>query len=177
MPIMAKASGGNFIPAPAGTWAAVCIDVVDLGMLEVSFGGKKKTQHKIRIVWQIDETRPDNKPFTVSKRYTLSLHEKASLRKDLEAWRGRGFTAQELEGFDVETVLSVPCLLSVIEEVREGSKYSNVNAIMKLPKSMTAPMVRDYMRVCERTTESQDMSQMPDDPYASIRIDDSDVPF
>lgn len=151
MPIVAKASGGReYIPAPAGTHAAVCVDVVDLGVLEVNFGGKTKKQHKINIVWQIDEVREDNRPYQVQKRYTLSLHEKAGLRKDLESWRGRPFTQEELDGFDVETVLSAPCMLNVIHNVKDGSTYANVTALMKLPKGMTSPSPRDYVRVCDR---------------------------
>ena len=34
------------------------------------------------------EQMSDGRPFTISKRYTWSTHEKATLRKDLEAWRG-----------------------------------------------------------------------------------------
>ncbi len=178
MPIMAKASGSNFIPAPEGQWPAVCCDVVDLGILEVTFGGQTKHQHKIRIVWQISEDKPDGKPFTVSKRYTLSLHEKSTLRKDLESWRGRKFTAKELEGFDVETVLSVPAFLNVIQEERDGTTYSNVSVLMKLPKGMPAPTVREYVRVCERPpAEAVAEPAPPDDPYAHIGITDDDVPF
>ncbi len=150
MAIIAKASGTNFIPAPPGTHAAVCCDVVDLGNLEVAFGGKKKTQHKVRIVWQIAEDRADGKPYSTSKRYTLSLHEKASLRKDLESWRGRKFTDQELEGFDLEVLLGVHCLLNIIEEKKDGQTYSNVTSIMRLPKGMAAISIRDYVRVCDR---------------------------
>ena len=178
MPIIAKASGGSFVPAPAGTWAAVCCDVVDLGMLKVAFGGKEKTQHKIRIVWQISEVKPDNKPYTVSKRYTLSLHEKSTLRKDLESWRGRKFTTQELDGFDVETVLSVPCMLAIIQEEKGSDVYANVTAIMKLPKGMELLSPRDYIRVCDRPpAEAVANENMPDDPYAGIGITDDDVPF
>ena len=152
MPIIAKATGGggDFLPCPAGTHAAVCVDVVDLGILEVNFGGKGKKQHKIRIVWQVEEVRADNKPHQASKRYTLSLHEKAALRKDLESWRGRPFTAQELEGFDVEQVIGIAALLNVIQETKDGKTYANIASIMRLPKSMAAPTQRDYTRVCER---------------------------
>ncbi len=178
MAIIAKASGSNFVPAPPGTWAAVCVDVVDLGIIKVSFGGKDKAQHKIRIVWQISEVKPDNKPYSVSKRYTLSLHEKASLRKDLESWRGRKFTAQECEGFDVENVLSCACMLNIIQEEKDGTNYSNVTAIMPLPKQLPAPSPRDYVRVCERPpAEAVAEPAPPDDPYAHIGITDDDVPF
>lgn len=178
MAIVAKATGGNFIPAPAGTWAAVCCDVVDLGVLEVTFAGQTKKQHKIRIVWQIDESREDGKPHQASKRYTLSLHEKASLRKDLESWRGRAFTEEELKGFDVETVLAVACMLNVVEQKKEGKTYSNVTAIMKLPKSMQAPKIRDYVRVCDRQPDDATPQERDDyDPLAGLGIDDTDVPF
>jgi len=174
MPIIAKASGANFTPAPAGAHSAVAVDVVDLGMLEVSFGGKKKTQHKIRIVWQIEEVMADNRPFIVQKRYTLSLHEKAQLRKDLESWRGRPFTDQELEGFDVETVIGVACLLNVIQEKKESSTYANVTSIMKLPKSMTAITARGYVRVCDRTPEQAEAEGTQHGDYTPT---DEDCPF
>src|SRR5215813_2272915 len=172
MPIIVKA-GPNYTPAPAGTHAAVCIDVVDLGELKVEFGGKAKMQHKLRIVWQIDACREDGKPFYVSKRYTSSLHEKASLRKDLESWRGGAFTAQELEGFDLENLLSIPCLLNIIHEKKNGQTYANVASIMRLPKSMAAPSPLDYVRVCDREpTEASSVDEPPD----SV-ISDEDVPF
>lgn len=175
MPIIAKASGGsNYIPAPAGTHAAVCVDVEDLGVLEVNFGGKTKRQHKINIIWQIDEVREDNKPYDVRKRYTLSLHEKSGLRKDLESWRGRPFTSAELEGFDVETILSAPCMLNVIHNVKDGSTYANVTAVMKLPKGMTAPTPRDYVRVCERQPTQGE--EVPPD-FGDGSYPDMEVPF
>lgn len=174
MAIVAKASGGNYNPAPAGTHAAVCVDVVDLGVLEVNFGGKTKKQHKINIVWQIDEMRDDGRPYQVQKRYTLSLHEKAGLRKDLESWRGRPFTPQELEGFDVETILSVGCMLNVIHNMKDGSTYANVAAVMKLPKGMPAPGMKEYVRVCDRQP-AQAGEVVPD--YGDVPITDDGVPF
>ena len=43
------------------------------------------------------EKMDSGEPFLVWKRYTLSLGDKATLRAHLEAWRGRKFTADELE--------------------------------------------------------------------------------
>jgi hypothetical protein len=179
MAIIAKASGGNYIPAPEGTWSAVCVDVVDLGVLEVAFGGKKKKQHKIRIVWQIEEVSADNKPYTAQRRYTNSLHEKASLRRDLESWRGKKFTDQELQGFDVETVLGVPCILNVIHEVKEGTPYANVASIMRLPKGIPALKARDYIRVIDRKPEMEDEDQSAEHRGESneFGITDDDIPF
>lgn len=174
MPIVAKSSGTNFVPAPSGAHSAVCVDVVDLGMLEVSFGGKKKTQHKIRMVWQIAEVMPDNKPFIVQKRYTLSLHEKAGLRKDLESWRGKAFTADELEGFDLEVLIGVTCLLNVLQVQRDGDTYANVVSIMRLPKGVEPLKARDYVRTIDRTPE--ETAAAGPEPGAWTPTDE-DVPF
>lgn len=172
MAIVAKKSGGgNFNPAPSGSWGAVCCDVVDLGIVESTYSGKTKKQHKIRVVWQIDENMEDGNLFLVSQRYTLSLHEKATLRKDLEAWRGRPFSDDELEGFDVETVIGAPCLLSVVQAASGGNIYANVKGVMKLPRGMQAIRIRDYVRMKDRKPE--DASDIP----PSGEITDDDVPF
>ena len=175
MPIYAKSSGGTqYAPAPSGTFAAVCVDVVDMGLVKVSWGGKEKSQHKITIVWQIDEERDDGKPHAVRKRYTLSLHEKAQLRKDLEAWRGRPFTDEELQGFDVETVIGVGAMVSIIHNQKDGSTYANVASVSRMPKGMQPPHPRDYVRICERAE-----AQVMPEPTADFGPDPTDdmVPF
>ncbi len=172
MAIFAKA-GPSFKPAPAGAHAAVCCDVIDLGEMKVVYAGKEKKQHKIRIVWQIPELRDDGNQFTVSKRYTLSLHEKSTLRKDLESWRGRSFTESELEQFDVEVLLSAPAMINVNHTSKQGTTYADVTSIMRLPKGMEAPKVVGYIRVCDRKPE--DGHSAPDVDFGGI--DDSDVPF
>jgi|ERR1035437_8976010 hypothetical protein len=176
MPIYAK-SGASFTPAPQGTHAAVCVDVVDLGNLKVTFGGKEKEQHKIKIVWQIEEARDDGKPFQVAKRYTCSLHEKASLRKDLESWRGRPFTGPELEQFDLEVLLNVGCFVNVVHAVKGGETYANVSAVIKLPKAMVAPTQRDYVRVCDREQQTDTPDTSAPGQSDDFEISDSDVPF
>lgn len=172
MPIFAKA-GATFTPAPAGTHAAICVDVIDHGMVELTWQGKTQSKHKISIAWQIAEDMENGKPFLVRRRYTLSLHEKASLRKDLESWRGRAFTSAELEAFDVENLLSVGCLLNIIHnETQSGATYANVAGVMRLPKGMQAPTPRDYVRVCDRPAAAADGAEVD-----GLDITDDDVPF
>lgn len=79
-------------------------------------------------------------PMTISKEYTLSLSEKANLRRDLEGWRGRQFTAEELKGFAVEKVLGQPCIIAVIHKTSgKGTLYAAVTSISKLGKGMECP--------------------------------------
>ena len=162
MAIMARAEA-NYKPAPAGTHAAVCIDVVDLGELKVEYQGKVRTQPKVKLVFQLDELRDDGTPYRVSKRFTLSLHEKAALRKDLESWRGKPFTSEELAGFDLEVLLSVGCMLNVLHVHRDGSTFANIAAIMRLPRGMAAPKPHDYVREIDRKPEPAQSQAGPPD--------------
>lgn len=175
MPIVAtQGSGVNYAPAPAGAHPAVCVDVVDLGVLKVSYAGKEKSQHKVNIVWQIEELRDDGKAFEVRKRYTLSLHEKAGLRKDLESWRGRQFSPAELEGFDLENLLGIGCLINIVHAPgKDGGTFANVASIMKMPKGMATPKPIGYTRVCDR--EPDPNQAQPESPEWTVS--DSDVPF
>lgn len=122
---------------------------------------------------------PDNKPFIVQKRYTLSLHEKAGLRKDLESWRGKSFTGDELQGFDLEVLIGICCLLNVPRNVlqvnRDGDTYANVVSIMRLPKGVEPVKARDYVRTVDRTPE-ETAATAETEPGAWTPTDD-DVPF
>lgn len=164
--------GKDFQPAPQGVHQAVCVDVIDLGILEVTWAGQTKKQHKILISWQLDENRDDGKPFLVSKRYTLSLNEKANLRKDLESWRGRKFTLEEEAGFDVETILGVNCLLNVQHNEKAEKTYANVVSIMPLVKGMSKLFPRDYVRKIDRTDEKD---AHPETTGGDLQVDD--IPF
>lgn len=137
MPLTVRSTGSadTALP-PAGTHNAVCVDIVDKGMQATSFG----TKQQLSVVWEIDEPHPAGGRFRVRKTYTASLHEKASLTRDLEAWRGRRFTDAEREGFDVETILGAPGLVTVqLNESQNGRTYANVVSVAPLPRGM-APL-------------------------------------
>ena len=75
-------------------------------------------------------------PLTISKTYTLSLHEKAGLRKDLAAWRSRDFTEEEAKGFDISKLLGVYCMLNVTTSENNGKTYTNIAGITPLPQAL-----------------------------------------
>ena len=167
MSIIAKNTKRDFIPAPEGLWPAVCIDVVDIGMKETPWG----QSHKVEVRWVISETMVNTgKPFMLVKRYTLSLHEKANLRRELETWRGKKFTDDELEGFDLEKLLGINCQLQIIHNQKgDGEVYANVQAIVPAARGMNKLMIpSDYVRAVSRNKQS---STQPDE------IVDEDIPF
>jgi hypothetical protein len=190
MSIIAKASehsGESFVPAPAGLHRAICCDVVDLGMVTGQFG----TKHLVRLIWQTEAAMPDGKPYLVDRRYTLSLDDRANLRRDLEAWRGRPFNLTEAAGFDLERLIGVPCALLVTHKPgRDGTRvFANVQTV--LPPMAGAPLsVRDYIRVALRpqTPTSAPPTATPPpigpsypapavDPFSASPVTADDIPF
>lgn len=147
MSLTAKATNEKqFELAPEGTHIARCVQIVDLGTQQVEFKGEKKEQHKARITWELpNETRVfkeenGEQPFLVSKEFTVSLSEKANLRKVLESWRGKAFDEIELQGFDIMNVLGIPCMLQIIHKTSQsGNKYAEISSVMKLMKGTVCP--------------------------------------
>lgn len=170
-------NGTNFQPAPTGVHQAVCVDVVDLGVLDVTWQGQTKKQHKVNVAWQINEDRDDGKPFLVFKRYTLSLSEKATLRKDLESWRGRKFTRDEEMGFDLETVVGVNCLLNITHNQVGDKTYANVASVSPLMKGMPLMGARDFVRKMDRVPDDANQAPSRDVEEPPSPITDDDIPF
>lgn len=134
--------GGDFELAPIGTHLAVCYRVVDLGTQETTFDGQTKHAHKVLLCWELpDEKMSDGRPFIIQSRYTWSMHEKANLRKHLEAWRGVAFSEKDFGkgGFDIKNILGKPCILTVVHAEHTGKTYANVAGVGKLMKGQTSP--------------------------------------
>lgn len=121
-----------------GVYTGIASAIIDLGVQENLMYGKM--QRKVMIVWNIiGETvkiNDEEKPRVISKEYTMSLSEKSTLKRDLQAWRGKPFTAEELQGFDLENILNVPCQLQINQEEKNGKTYTVIAAIMAIPKGM-----------------------------------------
>lgn len=137
-PVMAKETTRWEI-CPYGEHDALCVDVVYLEDLPKSFKQpdgsiKEYTQNSVFLVfqvWAFDQYgKPvmDSKgnPFTIDREFNLTFNNDGNgnpskLKAFLESWRGKEFTATELQGFDVNNLLNVPSKLTV--ETKPG--YNN----------------------------------------------------
>ena len=120
-----------------GNHQGVCVAVIDLG---TQYSEKfKKEQAKVVIVWEFpDFPLPNNDGYKVlTKEYTASLGEKTTLYTDLIAWRGRAFTPEELDGFNLKAILGANCLVNVIKNERG---YATPTTVAKLPKGLGLKM-------------------------------------
>lgn len=140
MSMIASDNGGVSIPKlDGGVYTAISSAIIDLGIqTSEKFGN---TQRKFMMIWNIlgeeIEFNGEKLPRTMSKEYSFSLNEKSTLRKDLQAWRGRTFTEEELRKFDVLNVINKPCQLQILLEEKNGKQYNNIASIMALPKGTT----------------------------------------
>ena len=137
MSMIASDNGGQTIEKlENGVYTAVSSAIIDLGLQRNEQFGK--TQRKFMLVWNIlgedIEINGEKQPRTISKEYSFSLHEKSTLRKDLQAWRGKTFSEEELHGFNILSVLNKACQLQIILEERNNKKHNNIAGIMSLPK-------------------------------------------
>ena len=139
MSMVIKSEGNSEIKQlEPGVYTGIASAIIDLGIQENTMFGKK--QRKVMIVWNIvGETvtvNDEEMPRVMSKEYTMSLGEKSTLRKDLEAWRGRPFSTDELNGFDLTNILNVPCQLQINQQEKNGKTFVTIAAIMAIPKGM-----------------------------------------
>ena len=126
---------------PAGTHFARCYSMIHIGVVEWEFQGEKKFNNKVRLTWELPYEMRDfggeQKPLVISKEYTLSMHEKSNLRKDLEMWRGKVFTNKELGSFDVTDLLGKTCNISVIHKVaKNGNEFAQVGGVSAIQKGV-----------------------------------------
>lgn len=139
--MIVSSTGGDFKPIPEGTYVATCVRIIDLGTQITTFQGADKLQRKVLVAWEVPdemvEFDGEHRPALIMQRYTASLSDKATLRKHLEAWRGKRFTDDELKGFDLKNVLGKGCQIQVLHS--ENGAYANVAAIMAMPKGSDQP--------------------------------------
>jgi hypothetical protein len=131
----------KFEIAPAGTHLARLYRVIDLGTQMREYEGKVNMLRKAKFFWELhgeDGTgKPllttEGKPLIQSKEYTMSLGEKANLRRDLEAWRGKAFTEDELRGFDLKNVLGQFCMVNISHREKGDMTYADLKGVSAVP--------------------------------------------
>lgn len=146
MSFIVKGSNTTRTPAPAGTHIARCIWMIDLGTHEDNFDGHTSSARKLVLGFELPTElrtfRPDEgaRPVLICREFTTSLGKKANLRKFLEGWRGRAFTKEELEGFDLSVLAGKECMLNIIHKDKaDGSTKAIIDSASRIMKGATCP--------------------------------------
>ncbi|MHA1972995.1 MAG: phage replication initiation protein, NGO0469 family [Candidatus Hodarchaeales archaeon] len=124
MAIVGKESNGkDFEQLPAGTYNAICIAVHDLGMQENTYKGETKVSRKIILQFEVGKKDSEGRAFMINEFYTLSLGDRANLRKLLNSWISaeiKGVDLQE-DGYDVEKLVGKAGMLTAIEKTNQST--------------------------------------------------------
>ena len=139
MGLIAKNEVGEKGVISAGTHIARCYGIIDLGtQYSQKFG---RWANKIMVQFELPaDLTEDGCPAIISKTYTLSLNDKASLKKDLESWLGRAVTTnEERDGFALGSMLGAVCLLSVLHSENAEKAYAYIAGVMSVPEGMVVP--------------------------------------
>lgn len=146
MSFFVEASGNkDFKMVPAGSHLARCYRIIDLGTQPTEWQGQTKYLRKIMLSWEVhgeDDagdplTTDEGAPLALFKNYTLSWSENSNLRKDLQGWRGKPWTDQEANRFDLKNILGQFCMLNVVHRPGQNGKvYANVAGITPVPAAI-----------------------------------------
>lgn len=148
MAIIATSNGStNFEPIATGNYPARCYSMVHIGTIEENIMGTLKKLNKVRITWELPtelkvfKEENGEQPCVISKEFTLSMHEKATLRSFLKNWRGKDFTDEEAKSFDIEKLISAPCMLNITHKTKKDGSgvYAEIGSISTMPKGFPCP--------------------------------------
>jgi hypothetical protein len=135
-------SGEGWSPVPPGIHLARCYGIIDLGTQKTNHLGETVYLNEVMLRFELHhegETigsllTANGQSMSIRKSFALSLAEKATLRKDIQTWRGRDFTPNELRGFQLKSLLGEWALISVVNTTdKNGHDCTSIATIMPVP--------------------------------------------
>lgn len=194
-PITAKGGDTKFRPHPEGQFVGQCVDTIDLGeKVEQYADAPPKLVHKCAIVFRTGERNEQTGDYIdIAREFTVSMGELANLRKFLEQWRGKPYTADQIdEGVPLHKLTGNHALLTVSHKISGNQRtYANITACVGVPKQMQSTVTKytDYQRAEYWETRKKEYADAarkfraengaaPDDDFpAALNDVDDDLPF
>lgn len=157
--------------APTGTHRAVLYKLINLGTLNVEWDGEPKKSHKIRLGWELSDEEIEyekdgetiKKPFVVDRKFTFSLGDNAHLTPIVEGMIGKPLFDKEKAEFDIETLLGMSCLITIVHDEYNGNKFAKVTNATLLPKGMEKPtQVNENLILDVRKMSREEIDELPE---------------
>ena len=150
--VLESKAGGDFKPHPEGIHSAVCLDVIDLGLVETEFQGQRRMVNKVRVVFESEQRNEDGRNCIITKTFTASLHPKAKLAEFLGKWRGRPVVPGE--SIDLAKLVGANCTLVISHQQNMvGRTYASIDAVSKPTKRLVASGGYDPAMARQRIAE------------------------
>jgi len=127
--------GGDFKPHPEGIHPAICVDLIDLGLVESEWQGQRRLVNKLRLVFETEQRGEDGRNCIITKTFTASLHPKAKLSEFVGKWRGRPVVPGE--SIDLAKLIGANCTLVISHQQNMvGRTYASIDAVSKPTKRL-----------------------------------------
>lgn len=168
---------------PAGSHPAYLYRVVYLGTQTKVFEGKETQQQKIWVDFELpkqlveyeDKDTKEKKTFvrTVGAEYTLSLAEKGKLLPFIEGWIGRSLNEEELQGFDICSLLGNPAFVSIThDKAKNGNTYANISSVSPIMEGFVMPeAVNKLVEISKSEWDGEEYNALPD--FLKKKIEES----
>jgi hypothetical protein len=164
--------------APEGSYPARCYQIIDLGTTEQggNYPGKKR---KVQFLFELptelavfDEDK-GKQPYYVRSIYTLSMNEKALLRRDLSAWMGKKLSDAEATRLDIFKMLGKTCMVNIAHVTKGENTYANIISFAPLMKGYECPAAINEAFTYTPTAHDQEIfSKLPE--FIQDKIKESD---
>lgn len=138
--ITATGSNKKYLSHPVGQFAGQCVDIVGLGEAVKEYPGQPPSLAPVAaIVFRTGEKNPDTGDvIDIAQEFTVSMGDKANLRKFLESWRGKPYTPDQVkEGVPLHKLTGNWALLTVAHKTsKAGNTYAVIQSAVPLPAVM-----------------------------------------
>ena len=149
--VQIDSTGADFEQVSEMIQPGVLADIVDKGFVDNKFKPGTK-QHKCYFVWIVAEEDTEGRNKRVFQSFTVSLNEKASLRKFLATLGHKEFEAGK--PFDLESLIGTErTLVMSLEDGTDGGKpFLKISATMALKKGQPGVSIpKDFVRKQDKT--------------------------
>ena len=158
-------------PIEAGSYPARVYQLIHLGTVQ---GFEGKMQNKVRIGFELPtemhvfDKEKGEQPRVISKDFTLSFNEKATLTKVITACDPKALEVGDdglMEAFDVETLVGKDCLITIAQKPKKdgAGNYAYIDSTTRLPKGMTCPNAINEPQILNYTNWNEELYQkLPD---------------
>lgn len=150
---------------PEGNHPARIYEIIEIGTVEGSWMGQPKLNYNVRIGFEFPTEKrvftegKGEQPFVLSREMSLSLGEKANLRKIVEAVEGHKLTESEAVDYDILNLAGKPLLVTVshTEPNETGIQYANATTFSPIIKGLVVDELTNPKKVLTYESWSQEV--------------------
>lgn len=166
-------------PVEPGMHPGICVGLYDIGTHVDQVFNKKKRKYVIEFELPAADpkTLEDGSvvPRTLSTTVTASMHPKGMLRPLLEGWRGKTFTEEEANSYDISKILGKPAQLNVVHDSKNGKTYANIKTVNPAPKgSNLTPKITPATWSVTRLDDASELEQVDIPEWVKKRVAESE---